>query len=135
MAGEPTYARSRTRTKIREADYQRMVVDFICAVAPSCFVFANPNASRRTASGRASNAIAGLTKGVADLTILFSGGVLFAELKAGKGSVSPEQFHFSQTVRGFGHHWACWRADDGDPLECVRLTFKTLNIPMREAAP
>ena len=123
---------TRARTKpIRESDLQRALVSYCRAVlSPSAVVFAVPNGSRRTASGKASNAVPGLMKGVSDLVVLpKSHVVIFAEIKTPKGKIRDEQEAFGALVRPLGHHFAVWRS-----IEDARNTFAALNIQTREAA-
>jgi hypothetical protein len=114
-----------------ERETQAAIVDYCRAVLPAgSLVFAIPNGSRRTSTGKASNAVPGLLKGVCDLQILTPCGlVLFAEIKREKGgTVSAEQFNFMQSVRFLRHHAAVWRE-----IEDARNTFAALKIATRES--
>ena len=110
-----------------EAQIQTALVGYCRAVLPHGMVFAVPNGSRRTAGGRASNGVAGLTKGVSDLVVLAPGKIIFAEVKNAKGVVSPEQREFGQSVQTLGHHFAIWRG-----IEDARNTFAALGVKTRE---
>lgn len=48
---------------------QQAIVEGINTFCPDCYAFAVPNAARRTAGGRAGNAVPGLRRGVFDLCI------------------------------------------------------------------
>jgi hypothetical protein len=85
----------RTRQKPRlENTIQREIIAYLAAVlVPSeAFAYANANASRRTAGGKASNAVPGLYSGIPDLTIIARNGVAFyLEVKNEVGTLRPEQ--------------------------------------------
>lgn len=118
-----------TKVKVSENDIQRQIVDWIRAVAPALMVVAVPNGSRRTAAGRAANAVPGLTRGVPDLVVILpKGQVMWLEVKSASGRVSPEQFDFHNKLHVLGHTCAVVRS-----IEDVRLAFKHLNIQTREA--
>ena len=113
-----------------ERETQAAIIAYCKAVLPAgSVVYAIPNASRRTRTGKASNAIPGLLRGVSDLCILAPGRVvIYAEVKRETGgSVSPEQFEFQQSVRALGHSAAIWRGIDD-----ARNTFAALHIKTRE---
>ena len=83
--------RARTKRAQPEAAIQRAIVDYLAAVAPHIVCYAVPNGSKRTKGGRAGNAVPGLTKGIPDLALVFSGRAHFLEVKAPKGRTSPDQ--------------------------------------------
>jgi hypothetical protein len=116
---------------MRENDIQRALVGYCKAVLPpSAVVFAVPNGSRRTRTGKASNGVPGLMKGVSDLVVLAAPHcVIFAEVKTPKGKIRDEQEAFGALVRPLGHHFAVWRS-----IEDARNTFRALQIKTREAA-
>lgn len=117
------------KIKVSENDIQRQIVDWIRAVAPSVMVVAVPNGSRRTASGRAANAVPGLTRGVPDLMVILpKGKILWLEVKSATGRVSPEQLDFHHKLHVLDHVCAVVRS-----IEEVKLAFKHINIPTREA--
>jgi hypothetical protein len=70
-----------------EDKIQKTIVAYIEAVVPDVFVFAIPNAARRTRGGRAGNAVPGLRAGMPDLCFLHEGRPYFVEVKVpgGKG--------------------------------------------------
>ncbi|MFZ4604443.1 MAG: VRR-NUC domain-containing protein [Caulobacterales bacterium] len=70
--------------------------------APQALAFAIPNAAQRTATGRASNAIAGLLVGAPDLLLIQDGRAFFVELKAGKGRLSLAQCMTHERLRSLG---------------------------------
>lgn len=117
------------KLKISENDIQRQIVDWIRAVAPSVTAVAVPNGARRTAGGRAANAVPGLTPGVPDLVVIRpKGEVLWIEVKSPIGKVSDAQFAFHSKLLGLGHTCAVVRS-----IEDVRLAFQAVGIPIREA--
>lgn len=121
-----THAR---RAPAREADLQRAIVAYCRAVLPNGLVFAVPNSSQRTRTGRASNAVPGLMAGVTDLIVLAPRCAIFAEIKTATGKVRPEQDAFMDRARALGFHAAVWRS-----VEDARNTFAALRIETREAA-
>jgi hypothetical protein len=114
--------------KVSENDIQRQIVDWIRYVAPECMVVAIPNGSRRTISGRAANAVPGLTPGAPDLVVIRpKGEVLWLEVKSEKGYVSDNQLKFHCELHVRNHTCAVVRSIDD-----VRLAFKHVNIKTRE---
>lgn len=123
---------------------QQAIVYWIAAVAPAAIVYACPNASRRTAGGRASNAVPGLRRGVWDLALIFPAGAV--SLKFGSGPVpaaievktpkeikkahrglSPEQQQYElDLIRTGTPHQVCCSIDD------VRAAFDLWGITTRE---
>ena len=117
------------KATISESALQRLIVDWIKAIAPSVTVVAIPNGARRTASGRPTNAVAGLTAGVPDLVVIRpKGETLWLEVKTNVGKVSDAQFAFHSKLLGLNHPIAIVRS-----IEDVRLAFKAVGIPMRES--
>jgi hypothetical protein len=120
-----------TRRSNPENAIQRAIVDYLRAVLPSSHrVVAIPNGSRRTATGRASNGVPGLSPGFPDLMIIAPGGkVYLIEVKAPKGRLSPEQID-----------WETWAFDYAIPrcvarsIEDVRRFLRTYDVGTREAA-
>lgn len=116
---------------ISEASIHRAVVDYLRAVLPKeCRVAAIPNASRRSAQGRATNAVAGLSPGLFDLMIIGSGGrAWFIEVKNEKGRLSPAQ-----------EAWRAWFVTSAVPhcvarsVDDVRAALTAWRIMTREAA-
>ena len=75
-----------------EAQIQKAIVEYLRAVIPNSLVFAIPNGSQRTASGRPANAVAGLLPGAPDLCVVLpEGRVVWFEVKSDKGRVSANQ--------------------------------------------
>lgn len=108
---------------------QKAIVDFLRAVLPKTHrAFAIPNGARRTASGRAANAVPGLTPGVDDLAIVGCGRIWFVEVKSKRGRVSEAQ-----------EAWHAWCAANGTPyvvarsVDDVRAALAHWGIPTREA--
>ena len=113
-----------------ESHIQKQIVDYVAAVLPHAACFAIPNGARRTASGRASNAVPGLRRGAPDLCLcLPAGRVLFIEVKSQKGRASIEQIGFHGLLNSIGHDVVIARSVDD-----VKLAFKALGIKTREAA-
>lgn len=114
-----------------EASIQRAIVDYLHAVLPKDYrVAAIPNASRRSAQGRATNAVAGLSPGLFDLVIVGAGGrVWFIEVKTEKGRLSASQ-----------EAWREWFIATGVPhciarsVDEVRVALREWRIETREAA-
>ena len=112
-----------------EAGIQRQIVDYIRVVAPDLLVFAIPNGSQRTKSGRPANAVYGMVAGAPDLCVLCPmGKVFFLEVKAPKGRVSDAQIHFHFELEKRNHVCAVVRS-----IEDVQLVFKELDITTRES--
>lgn len=70
-----------------EGRIQKTLVAWLEAVVPNVFVFAIPNAARRTKGGRAGNAVPGLKAGMPDLCFFYGARPYFVEVKVpgGKG--------------------------------------------------
>jgi len=114
-----------------EASIQRAIVDYLRAVLrPDCRVAAIPNAARRTRTGRAANAVAGLSPGLFDLMIIEAGGgVYFIEVKTAKGVLSAAQSEWKDwLVKHFVPHCVARSVDD------VRAALVHWRIETREAA-
>lgn len=111
-----------------ESEIQRQIVDWIRYVAPECMVIAIPNAARRTSSGRASNAVPGLTAGAPDLLVIRPRGeVLWMEVKTDKGKPTPLQMKFHENLQVRNHACAIVRS-----LDDARNAFKAVGIETRE---
>jgi hypothetical protein len=116
---------------IREATIQKQLVDYLDAVLlPSHRVFAVPNGSRRTASGRAANGVPGLRNGVTDLAIVGLGKVYMVEVKAPHGTLSDAQEEWRDwcMTRGLVP-WACVRS-----LDDLIAALSHWGIPTRAAS-
>jgi hypothetical protein len=116
---------------MREAQIQRTIVDYLHAVLPrDCRVAAIPNAARRTRTGRAANAVAGLSPGLFDLMIVEAGGgVYFIEIKTARGRLSPAQEGWREWfVLNHVPHCVARGVDD------VRVALAHWRIETREAA-
>jgi hypothetical protein len=112
-----------------EAGIQRQIVDWVRAVAPDILIFAVPNGSQRTASGRPANAVYGMVSGAPDLALVLPmGRMLWLEVKSSKGRVSDAQLHFHLELEKRNHICAVVRSVDD-----VRQAFKTLDIATRES--
>jgi hypothetical protein len=90
---------------VTEAQIQRAIVqlcDIILDDGWRCI--AVPNASIRTAGGRAGNFCFGLARGFPDLLIVGQGRVCAMEVKTDKGRLSE-----------FQKDWQCWFTNEGKP--------------------
>ncbi len=116
---------------MKESQLQYQIVAYLNAVlTPQYRVYANANASRRTTTGRAANAVPGLRKGIPDITIRGPGGVSYdLEIKSTKGRLTPEQSEWGSWVVFGGGKWACVHS-----VEEVRVVLAAWSIPVREAA-
>lgn len=113
-----------------EAAIQKQIVDFIRVVTPELLVFAIPNGSQRTASGRPANAVYGMVPGVPDLCVVCPmGKVFWLEVKSEKGRVSDAQLKFHWELEKRSHVCAVVRSIDD-----VKLVFKELGITTRESS-
>jgi hypothetical protein len=118
------------RRKHPENDLQQAIYDYLLAVLPpqDWLVYANPNASRRTAGERASNGVPGLTKGIPDLSILQHGGKMFyLEVKAAKGVLSDPQETIRNRLDRMLVPFAVVRS-----IEDVRVALRQWGIKTRE---
>ena len=115
---------------MKESQIQLAIVGYLEAVLPPRYrVYANANASRRTTTGRAANAVPGLRKGIPDITIRGPGGVSYdLEIKARKGRLTHEQSEWGKWVISIGGRWACVHS-----VEEVRLALNSWEIKTREA--
>ncbi len=97
-----------------ENDIQRVIVDYLNAVLFSTHrVCAIPNAARRGKSGRATNGVPGLRKGVPDLQIVGNGRVYFIEVKRdAKARLSEPQDEWADWCNSTGTPWV--RAESVD---------------------
>jgi hypothetical protein len=105
---------------------QKAIIDFLAVVAPWVFVFAIPNASRRTANGRPTNAVPGIVPGMPDLGLIYKRRIYFVEVKAGKGRQSQAQRDVAAELAGLLVPQAiAWSVDD---VEAALIAWR---IPMR----
>lgn len=96
-----------------EQDIQKAIVAYLCAVVVGpCVVHAIPNASRRTPSGRAGNAVPGLLQGIPDLALVVKGRAYYFEVKASKGRLSEYQEAAIEGLRRAGARVAVVRSID-----------------------
>lgn len=113
-----------------EDTIQAAIVAFVRAVAPQIRIMAIPNAARRTASDRASNAVHGLTPGAPDLVMAYSRGrTLWIEVKTPKGRLSLEQTGLHHDLGALDHDVIVARSIDD-----IREAFMVRQISTREAA-
>ena len=111
-----------------ESKIQSAIVSYIRNVVKDCMVIAIPNGARRTPSGYAANAVAGLTPGAPDLVVVLpEGRVLWLEVKAPKGRVSENQVFVHERMNDLGHTIHIVRS-----IEEVRSIMDNLNIKTRE---
>lgn len=117
-----------------EADLQRAVVAALyAALPPNAIVQCCANEIRAGgAKGRRDQGLAvsmGVYAGFSDLIVIVGGRVLFLELKAPKGVLSPAQRAFRDRVCAQGFGWALVRSID-DALQALR----DHNFPSRARA-
>lgn len=114
---------------MNEAAVQRDIVRYLRLVlAKEYRVCAIPNAARRTASGKAANAVAGLTPGIADLMIFGRGKCWFVEVKSQFGRLSKEQEIVQAWCAATGHPYCVCRS-----LDDMHVALAHWGIPTREA--
>jgi len=106
-----------TRRRTPEADLQRAVVVALRFALPKTSIIhhcANEvtEPGPRGAKRQAILVGMGVHPGFADLMVLCDGRVLFLELKAPKGQLSPAQVVFRDAVRAQGFGWALVRTLD-----------------------
>jgi hypothetical protein len=97
-----------------EHSLQTMVREHLrlCAVADS-FVFAIPNAGKRSFAVASHMKAEGMTAGVADLCVMLSGGrVIWLELKTAKGRQTPKQKGFQDICNRLSHVYVLARSFD-----------------------
>lgn len=112
-----------------EDKVQATIIDFLRVAVKGCLPFAIPNASARTWSGQASNAVPGIVPGMPDLGVVFPNGVTgFIEVKADKGTVRKNQEAVGVRLVELGAPYAVARS-----IEDVRAALKDWGVETREA--
>jgi hypothetical protein len=117
-----------------EAQIQKAIVEYLRAVIPNSLVFAIPNGSQRTASGRPANAIAGLLPGAPDLCVVLpEGRVVWFEVKSDKGRVSENQFLVHGILNSLCHPCPIVRsiADVREALAFLKVDTKETPQPVK----
>lgn len=116
---------------------QSEIFELLGWLAPSVVAFAIPNASRRTASGKASNAVPGLRKGVWDIGMIlpvhcrFPGITAYCEVKRVRGVMSDEQVEFMNIlIKRDVPHFVAWAPNH---LDQVRRALALWRVSTREA--
>lgn len=127
----------RAQASEREGSIQKSICDYIAAVAPAVILYAVPNASRRTAGGRAANAVPGLRKGVFDLALVLppgaglagrlGGRAAFIEVKTRNGALTEDQREFRSLLTA-----NCVPHCVARSIEDVRAFFAEHGVPTRE---
>jgi len=113
-----------------EDQIQSAIVAYVRAVAPRVIVYAIPNASRRTQSGRASNAVPGLLPGMPDLGLAIPDGrCAFIEVKTPKGKLSNNQKVILARMDCFSIPYIV-----ATGIDEVRVFLRFLGVATREAA-
>ena len=115
---------------VSEDSIQNGIVDFLRIVLPpDHIVYANANAARRTAGGRAGNGVPGLMPGIPDLSVVCPGSrILYFEVKTAQGRLSEAQSHVLQRLRAADCLVAVVTSIDD-----VERALTTWNIPTRIA--
>jgi len=108
---------------------QKTLVAWLEAVVPNVLVFAIPNAARRTAGGRAGNAVPGLKAGMPDICFLYDGRPYFVEVKTTTGRLSKTQVECHRELRKLGFEVAV-----ASSIEELREAVACWGIHTREAA-
>lgn len=122
--------RAPRKSILSEAAIQRQIVDYAAACLVDARLVAIPNASRRGAGGRATNAVAGLTPGVPDLALIVRGGATYwIEVKSARGKLSEAQREFHRWM-GINGVWAVTVRS----LEDFKTVLRLWRVQTREAA-
>ena len=129
-----------TRRGTPEADLQRAVVRALRLILPRTAIIHHcvnevTEAGPRGAKRQAILVGMGVHAGFADLMVLCEGRVLFLELKAPKGQLSPAQETFRDAVLAQGFGWALVRSLD-DALGALadhRFTTRIAPAARRQA--
>lgn len=115
------------KRKQPESQIQKAIVEYLRAVIPNSLVFAIPNGSQRTASGRPANAVAGLLPGAPDLCLVLRGGrVIWFEVKSDKGRISPNQILVHGIFNSLGHSCPVVRSIDDVRHALAFLKIETI---------
>lgn len=127
---EPVPPRPDDKTKWPEHYRQSSFVAHIRKRAPSVLAFSNANEGVRSTNGGKRMKQAGLTPGVPDCTILWDGGIAFAEFKGfyasgAPGKLSEDQIRIGNKIHRNGWPVACfytataalaWLREQGAPV-------------------
>lgn len=115
---------------------QASVVEYLRAVAPDCLTFAVPNGGRRNLREAGRLKSAGVLAGVPDLVVVAPRQVIFMELKAGRGRLSPAQEDVHERLRACGHSVAIVRSIDDarNTLRACGVKLREIEIPQRTQA-
>jgi hypothetical protein len=116
---------------------QSEIFTLLAWLAPSVVAYAIPNSSRRTRTGKASNAVPGLRPGVWDIAMIlpmdcdWPGRTAYCEVKAATGRLSKEQVEFGAMLesRGVPH----FIAKAPNHLDHVRRALRDWRVKTREA--
>lgn len=96
-----------------EHDLQKQVLEYVSLKGDRVFVFAIPNAGKRSPATAARMRAEGLMPGVADLCVMLPAGRIgWLELKASKGRQSAEQVTFEDVCEMLEHPYAIARTLD-----------------------
>jgi len=100
------------RRRMPEHDLQKQVLEII-ALKGRCYVFAIPNAAKRSPAMAARMKAEGLMAGIADLCVMLPGGRAgWLELKTAAGRQSETQKDFEFICDAFDHPYALVRTLD-----------------------
>jgi hypothetical protein len=99
-----------TLPAISEAEWQSKVIDAAHLYGWAVAHFRRSKTQRADGSVFHQTAVGADGKGFVDLVLVHPvGGVLFVELKAQKGRLSPEQVEWSNRLSRAGAKWHCWK--------------------------
>lgn len=123
-----------------EDKVQQELVEAIGWLAPEMVAFAIPNASRRTATGRAANAVPGLLPGVWDVAMILplgagpagslGGMTAYCEVKTATGVLSKEQKAFGAILAARGVPYFVAAAPNH--IDQLRFALADWHVPTRE---
>ena len=117
----------RDKKPASEYQRQRTFLASIARLAPGAIVWAVPNGSKDTDWQRMRKTKEGARAGVPDLTIVWSGGCAFIEMKGGQTPVSKPQRAMLNRLYRAGQHCGVFR----DPFLALDY-LRSVGCPIRE---
>lgn len=125
---EPWFEEPRDSLPGSEFKRQRTFLAMLKRLGPKCVALAIPNASSAGDWEKIRRWSEGARAGACDLIILWPAGIFFAEMKAGKGDISPAQRDFLNDVYRLGHPCGVYRQP-----ETLVDHLRAAGAPIREA--